>query len=361
MERGHEQPRAGQQSTQDVTSSALQGQAENTGGKLTLAETSPRFYEDEPVFCRAQQWSRNPHEFFRYAPQGCIACQLYRIIKTLSSEKRKPYRPNGRNPPEERALISTIELRIYAIFFHLLRTRFHELFHSEGGTDPLASYLSAHGVGKQAKLSADFTKFNTRGDRYHRLAISTGHYGVLLLSTTFSIELLEKTGDFEHVSAAAIKEVPGIRAMETFDDAANKIFGVFEISLANWIGSMSQSSDSRVVIQHLIDLQKESSSDQNPQCPSPFDIQLVTVPETSAALETSAAPENFLAFPQMATVADTSGVVIQVCVGALAEGLKIPVLAAEQRNYPPSSEVANEYLYSATGWPNLIGLDPLGT
>ncbi|RSL42965.1 hypothetical protein CEP54_015284 [Fusarium duplospermum] len=384
MEREREQPFAGQQSAQyhpHVASSALQPRADNTSDTLTLAETPRYFYEDEWVWYRAQQWSLDPSAFFRdWLSQGCVACLIYRRIQALSSQKRKPSRPKRSRHtipklPEEETPISTIELRICLVFFHLLRTRFQDLFYFKHRIDPLAVYLSTHWLGERADLSKNFTKFNTSGGRYYELTTSTGHPGVLLLSTTFSCEILEKTGDLGPVLDAANEEIPRVGAMPTYDNAVNEIFSIFKACLEKWIGSMAQNPHSQTSVEQLIDLRAQSSNNQNLPCPTPFDIQLVTAPETSTVEETSAVPETFPAFPQTATVAvcvdgimrsfpssivlwipDTSGVMTRVCVGALADGSNIPVLAAPHLiaapplNYPPSSEATNNHVLSPTEW-----------
>ncbi|KAH7237847.1 hypothetical protein B0J15DRAFT_553857 [Fusarium solani] len=345
MEHGHQQLCAGQ-SAQDDTSD-----------KLARCENSPRFYENERVSRRAQQWVNDPTSFFRHIPQRCIACQVFM--------RTQPWREQ----PEEDALINTIELRIYLVFFHLLRAAFRKCFYTKGYKDPLVIYLVTHKLGEESSLSKCFSQMDKKGGCYHALATETKHFGVLLLSTAFNIATLETKGESASVSAAAIEDIPGIDVIQMYDNATSGIFNIFHTSLQKWIDSMAQRYSYKLTrVEHLIDLQKESSSDQNPPCPSPFDIQLVTVPETSAA------PGTFLAFPQTATVAvcvdgtmryfdpsmvlsipDTSRVMRQVCVGALAEGSNFPVLAAPQSNYPPSSEVADEYIYSPTDWPGLTG------
>lgn len=177
-----------------VASSALQPRADNTSDTLTLAENPRCFCEDKSVSYRAQQWSLDPSAFFRDGlSQGCVACHVYRRIQALSRQKRQPSRPKRSRHtipklPEEDAPIRTIELRIYLVFFHLLRTRFQDLFYFKHRKDSLAVYLSTHSLGEQPDLSANFTRFSTSGGRYYKLTTSTGHRGVLLLSTTFSLE-----------------------------------------------------------------------------------------------------------------------------------------------------------------------------
>ncbi|RSL78938.1 hypothetical protein BHE90_016419 [Fusarium euwallaceae] len=380
MEGEHEQPCAGQQSAEGhshVASSALQPRAEDTSNALALAENPQYiplyFHEDQYLFHKAQQWSLDPSTFFRGAlPQGCVGCQIYRRIRALSSEssesskKRKSSSPNERELLAVEARIRTAELRIYMVFFHLLRDKFHEICYAERNNDPLAIYLSRHGF-EEAALLKEFTNLSRRGRRYHRLTTHTQYRGLLLLRMTFAPKMLDANKEaFEQVLAAAIDDIQyiGISASQTYIQATDGIFGIFERGLQEWIDSMAQKSYMRIPVQRVIDLRARSSSDQNPPCPTPFDVQLATVPETSAV------PGTFPAFPQTAIVAvcvdgtvqsfdpstilliqDVSGVTRPVQVGALAKGSNIPVCVAPQMNYPSSSEAANEVVFSSTEWP----------
>lgn len=174
-----------------IASSALQTRAEDTSNVLALAENPRYFHQDQDLFDKAQQWSLDPSTFFRGAlPQGCVGCQIYRRIQALSSEssesrkKRKSSNPNERRLLAVEARIRTTELRIYLVFFQLLRNKFHEICSSEGNTDSLAIYLSRHGF-EQAALLKRFTYLSRKGRCYHLLTKHTDYRGVLLLSMTF--------------------------------------------------------------------------------------------------------------------------------------------------------------------------------
>lgn len=157
------------------------------GESENASRNSPYFYGDERVSCRAQQWAHDPWTFFRDVPQGCIACQLYKRIQALSSEKRKPCRLKGSKQPNEEALINIIELRIYLAQFYLLRSTFNDVFH-DFARDPLTSLLKGHGLAEQGHSLAGLGKAANKGMCYRDLADTTRHAGVLLLSTTFKIE-----------------------------------------------------------------------------------------------------------------------------------------------------------------------------
>ncbi|RTE69058.1 hypothetical protein BHE90_016564 [Fusarium euwallaceae] len=244
MEYGHQQLYAEQ---------SAQGDASD---KLARCESPRRFYQDDRVSHRAQQWVNDPTSFFRHVSQRCIACQVF--IRTQSRHVQA----------EEDALINTIELRIYLVFFHLLRAAFRKCFYAENNKDPLVTYLVTHKLGEESSLSKHFSQTDRKGGCYHTLATETKHLGVLLLSTAFTITTLETKGESASVSAAAMEDIPGI--------------GVIQIMA-------QRHSYTLTPVEHLISRQMGYLGDESPLCPPPFDIQLVTMPEASA--------------PQTATVA----------------------------------------------------------
>ncbi|RMI99758.1 hypothetical protein CDV36_015980 [Fusarium kuroshium] len=360
-----------------VTSSASQRRAGDANGESALDKSSPCFYEDERVSRRAKQWAENPSTFFREVPQGCAACQLYERIQAVSSGngKRRAFPPRGSKPHPEETLINTIELRIYMVFFHLLRTKFNELFHANGHEDSLAHYLSAHGFGSRKELSSSFNKITRRGGCYYELTTKTAHRGVLLLSTTLGITTLEAKKCLEDVSNAAAKDIAGIGSMQIYDIAMGEIFNIFETSLEDWCKSIAQgtSPNERSSVQDLINsLQGRNLNDPSLPCARHHETYLAAGSESSFPVQ-----EVLSAVQQTATVAedvygaechfdpsvillvpDMSGAIRKVTVGALARGPNTHGLTAGTQSnstYPPSSDVSNQFIYTALQWTNFQG------
>lgn len=261
------------------------------------------------------------------------------------------------------------------VLFHLLRTEFNKLFYADGHTDSLTAYLSAHGFEDQEKLSSIFSKIARKGSCYHELTNMTAHPGVLLLSTTFGITTLETKKYLGSVSDAAAKDIEGISAMEIYDAATKGIFDTFDTSLRNWRESMApwMLPDERAPVQPLIDsLQGRNPTRWSPPCARHYETSLAAGPESSFPVQ-----EVLPAVRQTATVAediygaewyfdpsvvllvpDTSGTIREVTVGALARGSNThDFTAGTQSNStcPPSSDVSNQFIYTALQWTNFQG------